>query len=186
MMIRSKKTALLVGIVASLLAGATIIEAKQIVVPLGQQHLGTHSPADTMLGSYYTFSIPIPAAITGKELFGAYLEFYVDATALEVGDVANDSPRLEVYALAGSLGESLDAEDLATAALHPGNVMVGSNRRVMRDVTDIVRGYLETPQSNHGLVLGSLTGSRDGLFTLKPDVLGKGVVARLILNYRDR
>lgn len=48
-----------------------------------------------------------------------------------------------------------------------------------------MQGYLDNPESNHGLILGSLTGVRNGLFTLKTGVLGEGVVARLIVHYRN-
>jgi hypothetical protein len=118
-------------------------------------------------------------------LLGAYLEFYLDVDAREVGDVVNPAPWLDVYALAGTIGESLGEEDFAAAATPPGNVLLGENRRVLRDVTDIVRGYLANPQSNHGLVLGSLRGLREGLFTVQTGVLAEGIVAQLIIHYRD-
>ncbi|MFQ5510835.1 MAG: hypothetical protein ACE5EO_03200 [Candidatus Krumholzibacteriia bacterium] len=38
---------------------------------------------------------------------------------------------------------------------------------------------MKNPTRNHGLIIGSLTGRRDGLFSLKGDSLGSGVVAKM-------
>jgi hypothetical protein len=182
----SRKIVFVLGAALTLLLAVVPTQAKQLVVALGSQHLDVHSPGEQALGDYYTLSLPIPAAVEGAELFGAYLEFYVDVDAREVGEVTSNSPTLDVYALTGEVAQGFDEEDLGTPAMAPGNVMVGSNRRVLRDVTTIVRSYLDESASNHGLILGSLTGERDGLFTLKTGVLSEGVVARLILHYRRR
>ena len=50
---------------------------------------------------------------------------------------------------------------------------------LLLDITDIVRSFLADPGSNHGLVVGSLSGSRAGLFTLKEGTIAPGVVARV-------
>jgi hypothetical protein len=181
------KVALAAGVVVSLLLLVTVpAHAEQIVVALGAQHLGAHSAAEEGLGDYYTLALPIPTAIEGEELFGAYLELYLDVDAREIDEMVNDTPYLDVFALTEALGQSLDPEAFGTPALEPGYVTLGENRRVLRDVTNIVRSYLDTPASNHGVILGSLRGVRDGLFTVKSGVAEQGVVGRLIIHYRDR
>jgi len=174
-----------VVVVSLLLIAAMPAHAERLVVDLGAQHITDYTPAEQGLGKYYTLAIPIPEAIDGKEIFGAYLELYLDVDAREIDELVSDTPHLDVYTLTQSLGESMSEEALGTAAPEPGYVMRGENRRVVRDITGIVRGYLDAPSSNYGLILGSLTGVRDGLFTVKSGVLDQGVVARLIVHYRD-
>ena len=42
------------------------------------------------------------------------------------------------------------------------------------------RSYLKNPAKNHGLIIGSLTGDRNGRISIKSNALGQGVVARVI------
>jgi hypothetical protein len=174
-----------VVVVSLLLVAVMPVHAKRVVVELGAQHLTDYTPAEEGLGKYYTLALPIPEVVEGKEILGAYLELYLDVDAREIDEVVSDTPHLDVFTLTQSLGESMSAEALGEAIPEPGYVMRGENRRVLRDITGIVRSVLATPTSNHGLILGSLTGVRDGLFTVKSSVLDQGVVARLIIHYRD-
>ncbi len=56
------------------------------------------------------------------------------------------------------------------------------NRRIRLDVTEIVRYLIDDPDRNHGLVVGSFRGQREGLFEIKTDVLPNDAVARLVID----
>jgi len=157
-------------------------DAKRVTVDLTTSHLRTAAVMDQ---SGYVLDVVIPEVLQGKELFGAYLELYVDADAVEVANQVNESPRLDIYALSSAVEETVGEQAVGTPALGVPNVVLGENRKVVRDISEIVRNYLSTPSSNHGLVIGSLSGSRDGRFTIASDVLGQGTVARLIFHYGD-
>jgi hypothetical protein len=173
----------IIGLVSLCVVAVAPVQAERTVVAIGSQQLTVHE--DGELGDYYTLSLAVPGVLDGQELLGAYLEFYVDVDAMEIGDMVDEAPWLDVFALTQTHGATVDPEEFGTPAAAPGAVIRGESRRVLRDITEIVRGWMAAPQSNHGLIVGSLTGVRDGLFTVKAGVLGEGVVARLIVHHRD-
>jgi hypothetical protein len=63
---------------------------------------------------------------------------------------------------------------------------MGEGQRVVADITEIVRGWIETPSSNHGLVIGSLMGPKIGIVTLKSDGVAAGTTARITFFYQNR
>jgi hypothetical protein len=42
-----------------------------------------------------------------------------------------------------------------------------------------VRAYVADPAGNHGLIVGSLTGARDGLFTIRSGDFGPSTLGRI-------
>ena len=150
--------------------GATMTgnaKADRIAVKLTESDIKTITPADQSLGSYYVAKIDLPLEIVGKELLGGILEVAVDVGARNVGDYTNEAPMLEVYALTGDLGETLDPSKFKTPSPARRNVVAGSNRNVRINITEIVKDFIRNPSSNHGIVFGSLTNTRDGYFDLK-------------------
>jgi hypothetical protein len=125
-----------------------------------------------------TLSVP-PEAARAKWVF---VEFYVDVSAREAQDASDQTPLLDVFALkdkdgySGSLDPS-QFEPLSLPMARP--VAVGQDRRVVIDVTEIVRKRATEPTSICALLIGSLTGPRSGLFAIKPDRLDQPGVARL-------
>ena len=61
-----------------------------------------------------------------------------------------------------------------------------NDQQLIVDITDIVAGYLGNPSSNHGIVVGSLTGAQDGSFTLQTGAIASGVAARITYHYDSR
>jgi hypothetical protein len=173
---RTKRGTIIVASMLVLASAVPVLGARE-EVELGGAEVVLHEPGD-----YYTVQLPVPRVPAGKALTGAYLEFYVDVEG--ASDAVNETPVLEVYALEGELrGGSYQAE-LGKAAFGPRNVAIGLKRRVVVDVSEIVRGYLGDASKNHGLIISKLTGVRDGAFTLRDDVLGKGVAAKVTFYYR--
>jgi hypothetical protein len=172
-MSRNLKTILFV-VIAFWLVSASDTDARRIVVNVGASDLSTYAPGGS-LGSYYVLEIQPPQELTAANVELAILEFYVDAASMEKDGYQEDTPVIELYALKNEFTGSVDPNQFVLdprPVTH--NVAVGINRRMMIDVTEIVRSYLKDPTTNHGLIIGSLTGEREGLFSIKSDVLDQG------------
>jgi hypothetical protein len=183
-----KNVAFVLAVIAasSLFVGASVANAARYAVDLTAEHLAAYGASTDESAEYYTLGLPIPEVIRGKELYGAYVELYVDVESVEKDGPVVDTPVLEVFALKSAFAGQVDEQQLGAPAFGPRNVARGEDRRVIFDVTDIVRTYLEDPASNHGLIFGSLTGIRSGRFTVKSGVLGRDAIARIIFHFRDR
>jgi hypothetical protein len=153
--------------IAIILATAVSTEGARITVALTADDVQAYAGVSESVGGYYVTKLPIPAVLTQTELYGAYLEFYVDVDAIPKGAIVNEAPNFDVCGLNEEFSNSLDAADLGPSAWGPVNIARGSDRRVVVDITRIVRYYLENPSRNHGLILGAVTGDRDGLFDIK-------------------
>ena len=162
----------------------TVANAYRHNVLLGSSNVSTHSPSNTALGDYYVVSFEVPDEVKGRWLDKAYLEFYVDAAAIVVNGYLNKTPVIEVYALKSAFSGSVNVnqfEPQTVPAMR--NIVVGQNRRVVIDITEMVRSYIETPSKNHGLIIGSLTGDRDGDFTLTNNQLGPAASVKISFFY---
>ncbi len=142
--------------------------AARCTVALTSADLTAVVPEDTSLGNYYLAAVTVPEILDGKELLRATLELNVDVSAREVADYVNDTPLLEVYTLTDNMGAELQPGKFRTPSPMRRNVRVGTDRHVRIDVTEAVREFIRNPSSNHGLVIGSLTNRREGLFTVRP------------------
>jgi hypothetical protein len=175
----TKKT--LIGLFAALVVvglNASPSEATRTSVILSSDDITAHMPENPNLGTYYVVSVSVPPEAARVQW--AFLEFYVDVSSRASDELQNETPLFEVYALKGAFSGDIDLnqfqpQDLPT--MRP--VAVGSGRRVVMDITEIVKVYIANPASNHGLIVGSLTGSRDGLFTLRSGEFGLSSLGRI-------
>jgi hypothetical protein len=172
----------LVGALLILSLGVSPGQAGRTSLYLDAAALTTFTPEDPSLGAYYllTFSLP-PEALRAKWM---YLEFYLDVSAREHEDANDPTPLLDVFALKPSEGYtgSLDPaqfEALSVPMTRP--LSLGENRRVVIDVTEIVHRRAAEPAAMCALLLGSLSGSRDGLFTIKTGCLDRPGIARVTI-----
>jgi hypothetical protein len=60
---------------------------------------------------------------------------------------------------------------------------IGADRVVRIDITELVQNILARPSDNHGIVIGSLTADRRGLFTLKSGAMGPGLTGSVTILY---
>lgn len=136
---------------------------------------------DTSFGQYYTISYAIPADLAADRLDQALLELYVDVRAKVRDEYVNEAPVLEVYALTTPFTGSVDPEklDSRTRVVRP--VSLGVRKRVVLDITKIVGAQAAGELSNNGVILGTVTGAREGDFRLVEGLLGEGVVGRVRL-----
>jgi hypothetical protein len=142
--------------------------------------VSTHAESDTTLARYYTISYSLPAGLNAASIDRAVLEIVVDVSAKRRGEYINEAPVLGVYALTQPFTGVVDGEilDHTTRAVRP--VAAGQARRVKLDVTRIVRSHAGGA-SNYGLVVGSVTGMREGEFAICSNAFPEGAVARLSL-----
>ncbi len=177
----TKLACLLSAAIVSCVADASTTEARKLVVNVGASNLSTYAASGDSLGAYYVLQVQVPQELTETKLEWVILELYLDASSVEKNGYLEDTPVIEIYALNRQFPGRIEPNQFVTdprPITH--NVAVGSNRKMMIDVTEIVRSYLRNPTTNHGLIIGSLTGTREGLFSIKSDVVGQGAVARII------
>lgn len=170
--------------IAVIFAGMIVpsVYADRYAVDVPATGLSTFSPDSAGLGSYYVLQFVPPSGVTAQTLRHAFLEFFLDAAAREVDGYTDKSPVLEVYALKSTFTGQLDPSQFMAQTLPAvRNVAVGNERRVVVDITEIVRVYLKDPNKNHGLIVGSLTGMRPGVFSIRTDKIGGSAVARIVL-----
>jgi hypothetical protein len=155
-------------------------QGERITVDVSSNALTTHTSTQQGYGDYYVLDLDLPEGITVATLDGAYLEVILDVDAREVADFRDNTPIFEVYGLSGTLsGEPTPNQFMTTDVPIVRNVALGDNRRVVVEITELVKTYLTTPSAKHGLILGSLTRRRDGLFTVKTGVGGMTGPVRL-------
>ena len=177
---------LFIGIFLASFLCAQDADAAKHAVLLTSNEVTAHDAADPILGDSYTAEIQIPAVINGKELYAAFIEFYVDVSSVEVNGVSSRTPLIEVYALKSAFAGVVDPTQLETSSGMLINVVTGENKRAVLDITEIIKSYLESPTSNHGIIMGSLTGLRDGVFSIKSNQIAANTVARITYHYDSR
>jgi hypothetical protein len=106
-----------------------------------------------------------------------------DATPT-ANDDAEERPIVGVYPLTEVLSDGEPEFNASVPSVR--SVAMGEGQRVLADITEIVRGWIETPSSNHGLVIGSLTGPKVGIVTLESDGVAAGTTARITFFYQNR
>ncbi len=134
----------------------------------------------TLEGNHYVIEFDIPEGIVSVR--HAWMEVRMDVSAREPEPVADPAPMLEVYMLKNALtGDPVPADFESTRLPMSRPVALGPNRLVKLDITEFVQRILADPRTNHGIVVGSLTGARTGEFVVKPDGFGPGTPIRLTI-----
>ena len=175
--------------------GFESVEARKHVISVGTGDVTTYSPSDTSLGEYYTMSLQIPASIRERDVEAAWLEFYVDAqsrprtfySAIDSTEKTHirNTPVIEVFALNGDFSGQLDSTQLGTTTQRVRPLVLGQDRLVRVEITSVIRSFIRDPSTNHGLIIGSLTGTRDGKFGLRTDKYSNGTAAQIRIHLSD-
>jgi hypothetical protein len=128
----------------------------------------------------------------GKRLDSVLLEFAVDASPMILEDSTVVVPVVGAFPLTatytgGGVGNGRDSAPVFNSAVPSARpIATGENRLVRMDVTDIVKGWMANPSSNHGLVIGSLTGPEAGAVTMRGALPGSESAVRLTFFYQNR
>jgi hypothetical protein len=137
-------------------------------------------------GSFYILNIEIPQGVNAASIDRVQVKFAVDVVrSNEEDSVATATVGL--FPLTQTMGDARNATpefNGAVPSVRP--VPIGDNRIVKMDVTDIVKGWLVEPSSNHGLVIGTLTGPAVGTASLRTSSLGEDTAALVTLYYKIR
>ena len=180
MLTRSLSTLVLAS---ALILFASPSQASKRTLSIPSTDVETFTPSDETLGKYYTLAFRVPDGIAALELERAVLEFYVDVQAKSREGYTSTAMVIEAYALKADFSGTVDLADFETSYGSTRPVATGDRKRVKLDVTRIVRSYIANPSRNHGLILGSLGGIREGDFTVKTGQFRDGSVAQLHLYY---
>jgi hypothetical protein len=129
-----KNVAFVLAVIAasSLFVGASVANAARYAVDLTAEHLAAYGASTDESAEYYTLGLPIPEVIRGKELYGAYVELYVDVESVEKDGPVVDTPVLEVFALKSAFAGQVDEQQLGAPAFGPRNVARGEERAHIR------------------------------------------------------
>jgi hypothetical protein len=165
------------------LAGVARAELRKVEVPLSSEAVTAHTAPDPSGSIFYVLTVEVPASLTAVEIKSALLDLYADVSSNAVDGWVNDSPVIELYALKNPYSEDLDLSKVhgQSAALKP--VQVGEARRVVLDVTSIVQAWAKDPELNHGMILGSFRGMKEGVCSIRNDRLIPGELARITILY---
>jgi hypothetical protein len=170
--------------------------ATEHVVSIGSVNVTGYPAAREGTGKYYTLNFQLPEIESAMTLETAHMEFYVDAASFARGDFrwvdedsvehvgyATKAPLIEIYELRSSIEGSVKDEQLEKTTMACVPVAVGSNRRVLVDISPIVRSFMANPSENRGIVVGSFAGEQDGDFTLKDGEFRDGSRAKITLKF---
>lgn len=184
MRIIAKLFALALGFV--MLTGAAGTDTQKQTILIRSNDVTLHADADTSIGQYYTVAYTPPENLSREDLDRAILEVFVDVSAKVRGEYFNEIPVLEIYALTTPFSGSLNLEalHLPTGVVRP--VVAEDGRRVILDITNIVRSHLAGTLENNGLIVGSLTGMREGEFTFVSGALAEGAVGQVRIYRRHQ
>ena len=125
------------------LTGAGRSDPTRQVILIPSSDVTMRADPDTTLGRYYTMFYAPPDGLTAIDLERAILEVFVDVSAKGRDRYVNEAPVLELYALKEPFWGTLDPTSLdqATRSVRP--VAAGEGRRVVLDITAIIRSHLE-------------------------------------------
>lgn len=169
----------LVAFALVVITGATPNGPMKKTVLIRSSDVTLHVEPDTTIGQLYTVSYSLPDELVAERLERALLEVFVDVRSKVRDGYTNEAPVLEVYALAEPFGDRFERKKLdpKTRAVRP--VALGAGRRVVLDITGIIRSQLSGELGNYGLVIGSVSGMREGEFGLVAGRLPEGAVGQI-------
>jgi hypothetical protein len=175
-----KQAFLLAMILLGVAVGSAIARQATIAIPM--QQLSTFS-GDR--GAFYIVNVAVPEDVNGKRLDSVVMELSVDVEPMTPADSVS-TPIVGVYPLTQSYnggGAAPTFEDVVPSA-RP--IALGQSTVVRMDITDIVKGWIESAASNHGLAIGSLTGPEVGNVTLNSTLPRSDSAVRITFFYQDR
>lgn len=175
---------LLLTVVVWLSETATPVLSKTVVLEFKREDVAPYNVVESDIGRVFVLSFDVPPDVFGKRLDSVLLEFYVDAS-LKPGAEPGTIPMIDVLKLMQPYaGEGIP--DVSMSSARRNVVPLGEGHRVVADVTDVVKEWMSNPTRNHGLIVGSLTGSRDSAFTIRSNKMGNGRVVRATFFYQNR
>jgi hypothetical protein len=164
---KTKMMKLVVMLVMLLVVMVNPVLADRYSVALTTEQFNTESAGIKGLGDYYLVKVEVPNIVKSRELLRVTLAISLDVSAREFNGYINEAPVLEGYALTGTMENGLEPEKFEVDSPMRRNVALGTERHIRIDITSAVMKFMDDPSKNHGLVVGSLTNQREGIFQIK-------------------
>jgi hypothetical protein len=160
----------------------SVADAKSVTLEMGPGDVVAQVLKDR--GTCYVVNLAVPDEVSGARLDTVLLEFYVDVAA-DTSVEGDYTPSLDVYPLTE---EHREGQEPRFATNYPSSraVLIGADQHVLIDIIDIVNGWIASPGSNHGLVVGSFSTPKAGGLNMRNDRIGSGKLARVTFFYQNR
>lgn len=179
---RDMKFVIFIAVVIMIVSSGSHVDAKGLLLKYGNNDFKTFRALDDTTQSLYVLKMSLPEILHNKRIDNALLEFYVDVSSKD--EVLREySPMIEVYPLNEEFNEARNPSFTLSRAVR--NVTCGEDRRVILDITEMIQRWISNPNSNHGLIIGALTGQKSGKFGLRNNALGENVSAIVKVFYRN-
>lgn len=172
----------IINITIILLLFALPLYAMSINVDLKNPQVRVLSPE--LSEDAYILNIVVPDDVIGKRLDAVLLEFYVDVS-LKEDVIYSQSPVIEIYPLETEY-DGVSIPRFIEAPSMVRNVRVGDGKMVIVNITDIIKHWISNPGSNKGIIIGSLTKSKKGIFNLRTDRYGNEIIAKVRYCFQNR
>jgi len=177
-------------VVSFLSVVASAAAAKTVVVSVPMNAVSTNT-GDR--GAFYVLDLSVPDGISESSLDAVVLAFAVNASPASEED-SLETPVVGVYPVmsefVASRGDgpvgAVEAPEIDSVVPSSRPVAFGEHRVLRMDITDIVKGWISEPTSNHGLVIGTLTGPEVGTITLNAALPSGDAPVRVTFFYRTR
>ncbi len=173
----------LVVVAIGVLVAQALAESTIVTIPIGNV-----TARDSARGSFYAVTLDLPKEVTTNNLDRVQVEFAADVDRSSAGETVATA-MVGLFPLTETLGDArlgLAAAQYDSAAASVRPVKMGQNRLVKLDVTETVRGWLAEPSSNHGIVIGTLTGPAVGTVSLRDSSLAPSTALRVTYYYKTR
>jgi hypothetical protein len=168
---------------AILTAADSQVHAGNAVLEFRAQDFETHAARDAA-GAFRVLRFTVPEAATGSRIDGVLLELHVVVTHRDAVREGT-TPVIEVLALSEECrGDEIPAS--APASTSAFNVAPGEGRKVTVDITEMVKGWISSPETNHGLAIRFPAALWNGAITIRDDALGGGKAAKVSFVYQNR
>jgi hypothetical protein len=146
-------------------------------LPATASHIEVSTSSES---SHYVVEFDVPVNV--RSVRQAWLEVRMDVSASDLNGFVDPAPMLEVYMLKQSISGDPDPSVFDTTGIPMSRpVALGTNRLVRLEITEFVQRILADPRKNHGIVMGSLTGTRSGEFAMKSNGFGPGTPVRITI-----
>ncbi len=178
-MVRSK----LLLLVLVLTMRSTLAVCSTVALSFGSDDIAVYPSRSDSLQNVFVLKFALPRELSGKRIDFASIEFYADAS-LRTQITEGNSTIIEVLPLTQSFTGDGDPKFVGSRAVR--NVVLGTKKRILLDITEVIRDWAANRRENHGLIIGSLRGTKAGVFALRSDALDGQEVVRIKIHFQNR
>ena len=132
-------------------------------------------------GDTFVLDFDLPDVLSNSTIYSAVLELTADVNVRDRSGYRAETALLEVRVLSADFGGATENASTVGIDTMVRNIRLGSSRAVMMDITDGIRYYVTDQTPRYGLLVGALSGGRDGVFQFR--TASNGSLGRLIVRF---